>query len=460
MLATVICAPVAPQILEEFHSDSSLYRTLLVSIWELGEVRMYHLRLNSQGLISAPQVVGPFLIAPLSELYGRFYIYHGGNILFILFSVGGALSTNIHMLIAFRFLNGVAVMAVVLNPSIVGDIYVIEQRGAAMAITGIAPLIGPVIGPVVGSYLGQSAGWRWAFWLIAILCGTTELLFIIFFRETYKVKILREKAEKLRTTTANPKFKSKYDTESASEAFKQAIFRPVEMLLFSPMLVILSLYVAVVYGYMYLIMTNLTEVFEDIYGFSEGAAGLAFLGFSKTQIPPPTHICLGSYFTAVGFFVGVFLCHFTLDLWVARYSAMGGAKPEHRLPPVAFGGIIILIGLFMFGWTVQAHVHWMVPIIATGILGAGLLATLIPASSYLVDAFGIHAASAMAGSIIIRNVSGTLFPLVGPPLYHRLHYGWGNSLLGFIALAFIPVPLLLMKYGERLRSLDKRKIEF
>jgi MFS family permease len=279
MLATVKCAPVAPQILEEFHSDSSLYRTLLVSIWELGEVRMYHLRLNSQRLISAPQVVGPFLIAPLSELYGRFYIYHGGNILFILFSVGGALSTNIHMLIAFRFLNGVAVMAVILNPSIVGDIYVIEQRGAAMAITGIAPLIGPVIGPIVGSYLGQAAGWRWTFWLIAILCGTTELLFIIFFRETYKVQILKEKAEKLRTTTANPKFKSKYDTESASEAFKQAIFRPAEMLLFSPILVILSLYVAVVYGY---IMTNLTEVFEDIYGFSEGAAGLAFLGFSKT----------------------------------------------------------------------------------------------------------------------------------------------------------------------------------
>jgi MFS family permease len=123
MLATVICAPVAPQILKEFHSDSSLYRTLLVSIWELGEVRMYHLRLNSQRLISAPQVVGPFLIAPLSELYGRFFIYHEGNILFILFSVGGALSTNIHMLIAFRFLNGVAVMAVILNPSIIGDIY-------------------------------------------------------------------------------------------------------------------------------------------------------------------------------------------------------------------------------------------------------------------------------------------------------------------------------------------------
>ncbi len=88
------------------------------------------------------------------------------------------------------------------------------------------------------------------------------------------------------------------------------------------------------------------------------------------------------------------------------------------------------------------------------------MATLIPASSYLVDAFGIHAASAMAGSIILRNVTGTFFPLAGPGLYGRLGYGWGNSLLGFIALAFVPVPLLLMGYGGRLRSLDKRKGEF
>jgi MFS family permease len=62
------------------------------------------------------------------------------------------------MLITFRFLSGTAVVAVVLNPSIVGDLYLVEQRGRAMAITGFGPLIGPVIGPIIGSYLGQSEG--------------------------------------------------------------------------------------------------------------------------------------------------------------------------------------------------------------------------------------------------------------------------------------------------------------
>ncbi|KAI9646743.1 hypothetical protein NHQ30_004741 [Ciborinia camelliae] len=428
MLGTIMCAPNAPQILDEFHSDSTLYQTLLVSIWELGEV------------------VGSFIAAPLSELYGRFYIYHVGNVLFCIFSIACALSTNVHMLIAFRFLNGAAVVTVVLNPSIVSDLYPVEQRGRALAITGFGPLIGPVIGPIVGSYLGETAGWRWTFWLMAILSGVCEVLLVIFFRETYKVRILQQTAARIREETGDESVRSKYEVDDSGkrtmkETMKEAFIRPMQMLLFSPALILLSFYVAVVYGYMYLIMTTITMVFEGVYGFSEGASGLSFLGLS------------------IGFLFGIFLCHFTLDLWVAHKSAAGQTQPEQRLPPVAFGGIIIPIGLFVYGWTAENGVHWIVPIIAMGVLGMGIVATTIPASSYLVDAYGIYAASAMAASAALRNISGAVFPLAGPPLYDRLGLGWGNSLLGFIALGFIPMPLLMMRYGGRLRFLDKRKIE-
>lgn len=154
------------------------------------------------------------------------------------------------------------------------------------------------------------------------------------------------------------------------------------------------------------------------------------------------------------------MCGFTLDYWVARKTRSGSeAQPEHRLPPLVFGGLILPIGLFLYGWTADAHVQWMAPIIGTGILGLGLIATTIPVQSYLVDAFGIHAASAIAASTVVRNISGAVLPLAGPPLYNKLGLGWGNSVLGFIALAFTPVPLLLMKFGERLRSRDMRKIE-
>ena len=260
-----MCAPVAPQILGEYHSDNDLYFTLLVSIWELGEV------------------IGPLIIAPLSELYGRLPVYHVANILFIVFAVGGAMATNIHMLIAFRFLNGMSVASITLNPGIVGDLFIKQQRGRALSIMGLAPMLGPVIGPIVGSFLGSAAGWRWIFWLSAILSGVFECIFAFFYRETYRVRILEQKAKKLRKDTANQELRSKYNKgESSRHILGKSIVRPMQMLLFSPVVFLLSLYVSVVYGYLYLILTTLTKVFEDNYGFAEGPVGLTFLGLGMS----------------------------------------------------------------------------------------------------------------------------------------------------------------------------------
>lgn len=73
-------------------------------------------------------------------------------------------------------------------------------------------------------------------------------------------------------------------------------------------------------------------------------------------------------------------------------------------------------------------------------------------STYLVDAYTIYAASAMAANTIVRSLFGALIPLAGPSLYQALGLGWGNSLLGFIAVAMIPIPFLFIKYGERIRT--------
>ena len=71
---------------------------------------------------------------------------------------------------------------------------------------------------------------------------------------------------------------------------------------------------------------------------------------------------------------------------------------------------------------------------------------------YLVDAYAVSAASATGASTIIRSFCAALIPLDANPLYEKLGYGWGNSLLAFIALGGIPVAVLLTKYGERIRT--------
>lgn len=80
-------------------------------------------------------------------------------------------------------------------------------------------------------------------------------------------------------------------------------------------------------------------------------------------------------------------------------------------------------------------------------------------SNYLVDAYTLHSASAMAANTVLRSVIGAVLPLAGGPMYDALGLGWGNSLLAFIALALSPVPLLFYKYGERIRTSKRFQLE-
>jgi hypothetical protein len=84
----------------------------------------------------------------------------------------------------------------------------------------------------------------------------------------------------------------------------------------------------------------------------------------------------------------------------------------------------------------------------------------MPISTYLVDAFTLHAASALAANTVLRSLVGALLPLAGPKMYDTLGLGWGNSLLAFIALALCPIPILFYKYGERIRKSPRFQVRF
>lgn len=113
---------------------------------------------------------GPLFLAPLSELYGRLYIYHTCNVFFVVFNIACAVSNSLESLIGFRLLAGIAGSApLTIGAGSMADMIRQERRGAAMAIWAMGPLFGPVIGPIAGGYLTQDLGWRWCFWVLAIL---------------------------------------------------------------------------------------------------------------------------------------------------------------------------------------------------------------------------------------------------------------------------------------------------
>lgn len=148
-------APGVPDIMRDFHSTNENIAPFVVSVYVLGFA------------------FGPLLAAPMSEIYGRAICYNISNVLFIAFTVGTALSTSMPMIIILRFLMGFAGSTPITNGSgTISDLFPVEQRGKAMAVWAMGPLLGPCIGPVAGGYVVENLGWRWVFWIVAIAVST------------------------------------------------------------------------------------------------------------------------------------------------------------------------------------------------------------------------------------------------------------------------------------------------
>lgn len=222
--------------------------------------------------------------------------------------------------------------------------------------------------------------------------------------------------------------------------FKTSIIRPTKMLFLSPIVFGLSLLTAVAYGTLYLLFTTIGDVFATRYGIVKNV-GLVYLGIGLGQL------------------VAILVFGMLSDTIVKRMSKSGEMKPEYRLPLMVPGGAMIPIGLLLYGWTSQYEVHWIVPIIGTALIGAGMITVFTPVGAYLVDAFPEYAASATAANTVFRSIGGALLPLAGSRMYATLDQGWGSTLLAGISLGMMGMIWIALKYGERLRTHPKYQIK-
>lgn len=186
-------------------------------------------------------------------------------------------------------------------------------------------------------------------------------------KETYAPTILERKAKRLRKETGNPNLKSKLDSGlTTKDLFLFSIVRPTKMLLFAPIVLFTSIYVAVTYAYLYMFFTTMSEVFEDQYHFKHNLVGLAFTGIG------------------VGQFFGQFVYSWAATASFKRASKKGEPEPEVWLRLMIVGAFAIPIGLFWYGWSVQAKVHWLCPIVGSGLFSFGLLFIFVSVQDPLV----------------------------------------------------------------------------
>lgn len=420
-------APGVPDVIQEFHTRSQSLATFVVSVYILGFA------------------MGPIVIAPLSEMYGRVPVYNACNVAFVAFTVACAVAPSMNSLIVFRFFAGCFGIAPITNGGgTIADMMPPEKRGAAMSIWAIGPLLGPVIGPVCGGFLAEAEGWRWIFWLLVIASGVATICCFVFARETYAPVLLEKKAKRLRKETGNQDLVSKLDLKiTTAELWKRSLVRPLKLMFLSLICALMSVYLAIVYGIMYLLFTTFTFVFEENYGFSTDTVGLVYIGLG-----------IGMLFGLA--VVGT--CSDRIIKYLANKHSNGELKPEYRLPMLMYSSPFIPAGLFIYGWAAQYNVQWAVPLFGTLLIGVGMLGAFMCLNTYLVDAFTRYAASALAANTILRSVLGAVFPLFGLQMYGALGLGWGNSLLAFLSIGLIPIPFFFYWYGERIRTHPKFQV--
>lgn len=360
-----------------------------------------------------------------------------------MWQIGCALAPNIEGLIVLRFLAGIGGCGcLTLGAGVIADLFPREKRGMATSLWSMGPLIGPVVGPICGGFVGEEIGWRWIYWILLIAGGVLSFGIECLNQETYAPVLMKWKTAQLMKELGRTDLRSAYslhtegENPSTAHILRQGMRRPLLLLFKSPIVLLLSTYMSFIYGLLYLFFTTITSVFETQYGFSTGLAGLAYLGIG------------------IGFFTGLILIASTSDKIVIKLTSQNNGKfePEMRLPTMIFFSCLLPISFFWYGWSADKDVHWIVPIIGMVPFGIGMMGVFMPVQTYAIDCYPAYAASANATLTATRSLVGALLPLAGPKMFQSLGLGWGNSLLGFLALAFVPVPIFFHRYGKSIRE--------
>ncbi|KAI0051540.1 MFS polyamine transporter [Auriscalpium vulgare] len=392
---------------------------------------------------------GPLFLGPLSEIFGRSRVVQCANIFYLVWNLACGFAQNTGQLIAFRFLAGLGGSApLAIGGGVIGDLFSADERGQAIAIYSLAPLLGPVIGPIAGAWIAERTTWRWVFWSTTIADGLVQMLGLLFLKETYAPVLLERKAEQIKQNMDEEKanrthVRTVFQTPDRhwKAIIGKALIRPFALFIYEPIIQVLGLYMAFVYGLLYLFITTIPSIFEGTYHERIGIAGINYLalGVGLTGASQTNARVMDKIYR-----------HF-------KNKNGGVGRPEFRLPSVVPGTILLPVGLLITGWTAQNHTHWIFPdIVRLPFVGAGTILCFQSIQSYVIDTFTLHAASALAAVTFLRSLAGFGFPLFAPSMYKALGYGKGDTILAVFAFAIgCPAPWLLWFYGERIRKASR-----
>jgi DHA1 family multidrug resistance protein-like MFS transporter len=157
----------------------------------------------------------------------------------------------------------------------------------------------------------------------------------------------------------------------------------------------------------------------------------------------------------VGVLFGCTLVGYTTKVHYSRRLKTGHIRPEDRLPPMMFAAVLLPVGLFWSAWTSSPSISWVPQAVAGVPIGMGIIVIWMQGLNYLIDVYLMFANSAISGNTLIRSTIGAAFPLFAKDMYDKLGVPWATSLLAFLTVAMVPIPVLLYWLGPRIRALSR-----
>ena len=285
---------------------------------------------------------GPLVFAPLSEFYGRRFIFYSTFLLYLAFNFLCAFAPNLGSLLVGRFLTGTFVSAPLSNcPGVVADLWDPLQRSNAMAGFSAMVWIGPALGPVIAGFFELNENWRWSFYVLLWLGGVTAVIMLTI-PETYAPAILHIKAKRIRAAKISGYENVKAQAEDSDRTlvgiYKVALTRPW-IILFDPISFLCAIYMAIVYTLLYMLFSIYPIVFQEKRGWNSGVGELPLIG------------------TVIGALLsgGIVL----VDTRIRQKKVERGemkledTTPEDRLPMAMIGGIGFAATMFWFAWSAE-----------------------------------------------------------------------------------------------------------
>lgn len=415
-----ILAPCIHQMASEFHTGD-----------EVGMLGF--------SIILIGNSLGPLFFAPLSEIYGRklgVFIPCFISGIFMLFTAN---VTSIPAVVVFRFIAGFFSAApIVTAGGALADLWAPKHRAASMAFYSTTITIGSGSSPVLGALLTSTGGygWRWACWLGGLLQVSVALVNLLLLSESYLPVLESREAKRLRLETGYWSLHCDSDEWrlTAGEFIHVHFARPVYLFI-TPIIFLMVNYSSFVFGVFFLVISSVGDLFEEYHDF-------AFVTSYLPLFAVTLGFALGSVINVIG------------STRYARLTDKLGRKadPEERLVSMMSLSWAMPAGCFIYGWTLYQHVHWITSCVGLLLVGAGLAVIFQGCLVYMIDSYPRFGASAIAANTFVRSIYAGVFPLFARQMYSGIGPHWGNSLLGFVSLAAVPIPWIFFKYGPKIRQ--------